>query len=44
VIVSDIQLNKKEMQKLEKKHNIRIGSIIHSDPQSPIPDLKIKVK
>jgi len=43
VIVSDIQLNKVDMRKLEHRYNIRVGQIIHSDPQSPIPDLKDKI-
>ena len=43
-IVSDVQLNKLEIRKLEKKYNIRVGSLLHSDPQSKIPDLKNKIK
>ena len=42
-IVSDVQLNKLDIRKLEKKHNIRVGSLLHSDPQSKIPDLKSKI-
>jgi hypothetical protein len=40
VIVSDIQLNAKEMQKLENEYGIRVGKIVHSEPNTPIPDLK----
>lgn len=40
VIISDIQLNKPELRKLEDTYKIRVGQIIHSDPRSPIPDLK----
>jgi len=43
VIVSDIQLNKVELTKLENEFKIRVGSILHSDPQTPIPDLKSKI-
>lgn len=40
VIVSDVQLNKIELNKLENEYNIRVRSIRFSEPQSPIPDLK----
>ena len=43
VIVSDIQLNKVELTKLENEYKIRVGTILHSEPQTPIPDLKSKI-
>jgi len=43
VIVSDVQLNKVELTKLENKYKIRVGTILHSEPQTPIPDLKSKI-
>ncbi len=43
IIVSDRQLNMNELRKFEEVYKIRVGQIVHSDPQSPIPDLKAKV-
>lgn len=40
IIVSDIPSNKIDIQKLEKAFQIRVGEIVHSTPQTPIPDLK----
>ena len=44
VIISDIQLNTTELRKMEDTYKIRVGQIVHSDPRSPIPDLKDKLK
>lgn len=44
VIVSDIHLNKVALQKLEKEYNIRVGSILYSEPSSRVPDLKMKLR
>ena len=44
MIVSDVQLDAREMQKLENEHGIRVGKIVHSTPNTPIPDLKDYIK
>lgn len=40
VIVSNYFFKKQNIQKLEKKENIRVHSFLHSTPQKKIPDLK----
>jgi hypothetical protein len=43
VIVSNVQINKIELQKLESEFKIRIGDILYNEPHTPIPDLKSRI-
>jgi hypothetical protein len=43
VIVSNRPIQPLEMQKLEKEYGIRVGKITHSEPRTPIPDLRDKI-
>jgi hypothetical protein len=40
IIVSNGQINKKEWEKLENQNRIRVSQILHSEPTTPIPDLR----
>lgn len=43
VIVSNVQMNKIELQKLEREFKIRVGDILYNEPHTPIPDLKSRI-